>query len=274
MNAQLKNVLVAASMIVATQAIADVTFFERPGFKGRSFSATRDVRNLERNGFNDRASSAVVTGGRWERWEVCEHARYEGECVVLRPGRYPSLAAIGLNNQISSARPISRRELSENPRYASYGDDAPDFRRVRNERLYEAEVVATRAVYGPKEQRCWVEKEQVVEARNDNSVPGTIAGAVIGGILGHQIGGGRGKDLATIGGAVAGGYAGNRIGQNSGGQQVVTRDVQRCADVPNRSKPEYWDVTYLYRDQEHHVQMTAHPGPTVTVNGRGEPRHE
>ena len=48
----------------------------------------------------------------------------------------------------------------------------------------------------PREQRCWVERQQVVEDRSDVNVPGAIAGAVIGGVLGHQVGGGRGKDIA------------------------------------------------------------------------------
>lgn len=40
---------------------------------------------------------------------------------------------------------------------------------------------------------------------------GAVGGAVLGGILGNQVGGGTGKKIATIGGAVAGGYAGNEI---------------------------------------------------------------
>jgi uncharacterized protein YcfJ len=47
--------------------------------------------------------------------------------------------------------------------------------------------------------------------------------------------------------------------------------VQRCADQPAQG-PAYWDVTYFFRGQEHHVQMTAPPGNTVTVNRQGEPR--
>lgn len=43
------------------------------------------------------------------------------------------------------------------------------------------------------------------------SALGTVGGAVIGGLLGNQIGGGNGKKLATVGGAVAGGYAGREI---------------------------------------------------------------
>jgi uncharacterized protein YcfJ len=40
-------------------------------------------------------------------------------------------------------------------------------------------------------------------------VGATVAGAVVGGALGNQLGGGSGKDILTAGGAVAGGLAGN-----------------------------------------------------------------
>ncbi len=37
------------------------------------------------------------------------------------------------------------------------------------------------------------------------------AGGVAGGLLGHQIGGGKGKTLATIGGVAGGAYAGHEV---------------------------------------------------------------
>ncbi len=37
----------------------------------------------------------------------------------------------------------------------------------------------------------------------------TVAGAVLGGAVGNQFGGGSGKDILTAGGAVAGGLAAN-----------------------------------------------------------------
>jgi len=40
---------------------------------------------------------------------------------------------------------------------------------------------------------------------------GMVAGAVLGGVLGNQVGGGNGRKLATVAGAVGGGYAGNEI---------------------------------------------------------------
>ena len=81
---------------------------------------------------------------------------------------------------------------------------------------YTIPVSSVRAVVGPPEQHCWVERQQVVEDRGDVNVPGAIVGAVIGGVLGHQVGGGRGRDVATVGGAVAGGAIGANVGR--GGQ--------------------------------------------------------
>ena len=129
-----------------------------------------------------------------------------------------------------------------------------------------------RAVVGPPEQRCWVEREQVVQEQPRSNVPGAIAGALIGGILGHQVGGGAGKDLATVGGAIAGGAVGSQIGRNGNSQEPGTRDVQRCNTVPSQAKPALWDVSYNFRGREHRLQMTSPPGATVTVNRQGEPR--
>ena len=77
--------------------------------------------------------------------------------------------------------------------------------------------------------------------------------------------------VATVGGVIAGGAVGATVGRDSNGP-VRTQDVQRCTSVPSQTRPEYWDVTYNFRGQEHHIQMTTPPGTTVTVNRRGEPR--
>ncbi|APW47007.1 outer membrane lipoprotein [Rhodoferax antarcticus] len=50
---------------------------------------------------------------------------------------------------------------------------------------------------------------------------GTIAGAVIGGVLGNQVGGGSGQTAATILGAAGGAYAGNTLEKNNQGIQTV-----------------------------------------------------
>ena len=115
MNAMLKSALVVAAVAWATHAAAQITFYEREGFDGRTFTTDRQVGNFERYGFNDRASSVVVARG---RWEVCEDLRFSGRCAVLRRGSYPSLAAMGLNDRVSSVRTVNRNARVEDDRYA------------------------------------------------------------------------------------------------------------------------------------------------------------
>lgn len=264
----MKTILLAAAVGLALPAAAQITFYENEGFAGRSFTTQKPIGNLDRFGFNDRASSVVVSR---DRWEVCEDAGFQGRCFVLRPGNYPSLGAMGLNDRISSVRNLSRNTQLKDDRYAPAPLVTYDARRRGNERMYEANVTSVRAVVGPAEKRCWTEREQVSQDRGDPNIGGAIAGAVIGGILGHQVGNGRGNDLATAGGAVAGGAIGANVGRG-GGSQYGSRDVQRCETVASNARPDHWDVTYNFRGQEHRVQMTAPPGNTVTVNERGEPR--
>jgi len=181
--------------------------------------------------------------------------------------------SLGLDNRISSVRLASgdgrafdNRPLVTTPAAAYY-----DPRRRDNEALYEANVTAVRAVVGTPEQRCWVDRDQVAIDPSRSNVPAGIIGAVIGGILGHQIGDGRGRDLATVGGVVAGGLIGTNIGRD-GRPTTQAQDVQRCTTVPSQARAELWDVTYLFRGQEHRVQMTSPPGATIIVNRDGEPR--
>ncbi len=268
MNTLLKSTLVVAGMAMATHATAQVTFYEGEGYAGQSFTTQKQIGDFARHGFNDRASSVVVLR---DRWEICEEARFGGRCVVLREGRYPSLASMGLNDRVSSVRAVNKSAQIEEMRYAPAPVPMYDSHRRHNERLYQAEVTSVRAVLGPPEQRCWIEQEQVVQNGSGANVPGALVGAVIGGILGHQIGSGRGNSVATAGGAVAGAVVGANVARG-GGQQVVTQDIQRCASVPSQGRPDHWDVTYTFRGQDHRMQMAAPPGSTLTVNRKGEPR--
>jgi uncharacterized protein YcfJ len=305
LNAIIRNLIAIAATAVATQATAQVVFYENEGFYGRSFSAERPVGNFEQFGFNDRASSVVVLR---DRWEVCSDAGYGGTCIVLRAGRYPSLAAMNMNDRISSARMVAPAVRVEEPRYAPPSPEPVyDNRRRYRERLFEAPVTSVRAVVRAAEQRCWVEHDyrgqgrdgygqgqyqqgqiqpqyqQGIQPGNAN-VPGAVAGAVLGGVLGHQVGNGRGKDVATAIGALTGAA----IGANAGGGDTSVyiddgkrrgdgrgrpQEIRRCV-TEQPSTPDYWDVTYNFRGQEHRMQMTTPPGPTVIVNRAGEPRSE
>ncbi len=146
----------------------------------------------------------------------------------------------------------------DNDRYAPPPAPVYDNHHRNNERAFEAAVTSVRAALGTPKKRGWVEQEQIAPQSSSANIPGAIAGALIGGILGHQVGGGRGKDLATAGGAVAGAAAGANIGRGSD-MPGQTCDVQRCDTAPVAVRPDYWDVTYNFRGQEHRIQMTTRP---------------
>jgi uncharacterized protein YcfJ len=248
-----------AALGVSSLATAQITFYEDGDFRGRSFAASSWVNDFTRYGFNDRASSAIVSNG---RWEVCEDVGFQGRCAELRPGNYDSLRAMGMNDRISSVRPAGTPP-------PSYQQPVYDYGRRQNERIRDVPVTSVRAVVGPPEQRCWMERESMPSGAREPNVGGALAGALIGGILGHQVGGGVGKDIATAGGAVAGGVIGSRIGGTDNAPSA--REVRRCESKPSQS-PAYWEVTYIFRGQPHHVQMANEPGRTIAVNGNGEPR--
>jgi uncharacterized protein YcfJ len=259
-----------AALTMAGAASAQLTLYRDDGYSGRAVTTQRAVPNFRDSGFNDRASSAVVVG---QRWEVCEDMAFGGRCVVLRQGNYPSLSAMGLNDRLSSARPLGDRARVDDDRYAPQPVVRQDWRQRRGERLFEADVTSVRVVMGQRgapEQRCWLEREEVRGERGEANVPGAVIGAVIGGILGHQVGNGNGRDVATVGAAVIGGAVGSQVGRD--GYQTTHRNVQRCEQTADNRRPEYWDVSYRFRGQDHRVQMSRPPGQTVTVNRNGEPR--
>jgi hypothetical protein len=105
MKAVIRATMIVAGLVIATQASAEATFYQGTGFQGRHFTTQRQVGDFTRSGFNYPASSVVVT---CDRWEVCESAQFGGRCVVLRQGQYPSLAAMGLNEGVSSVRAVGR----------------------------------------------------------------------------------------------------------------------------------------------------------------------
>ncbi|TDN62855.1 glycine zipper 2TM domain-containing protein [Paraburkholderia sp. BL10I2N1] len=82
---------------------------------------------------------------------------------------------------------------------------------------------------------------------------GAVGGAVAGGLLGNQVGGGRGRVLATIAGAVGGGLAGNGI--EHAVRKATTYQVQvRMQDGS-------------YRNFTYPTQPTVQVGERVHVSG-------
>jgi len=114
--------------------------------------------------------------------------------------------------------------------------------------------------------------------RDKHRVIGTATGAIIGGLLGNQVGGGSGKTVATVAGAAAGGYAGNKIQENAQTDDTYTTIETQCnTSTAYVDKVIGYDVTYRIGDEEGQIRMEDDPGEQIPlINGElpGQPKSE
>jgi uncharacterized protein YcfJ len=114
-------------------------------------------------------------------------------------------------------------------------------------------------------QVCRDEQVAVPETYKDqHQIGGAVVGGLVGALAGHQIGGGKGKTLATLGGAAGGAFAGHEIQkkhQENNATRMETRNV--CHTVTDKStstRTVGYDVTYTLNGQTGHVRMDRNPG--------------
>jgi outer membrane lipoprotein SlyB len=140
---------------------------------------------------------------------------YSGLYTIRRDDRIapdaPVTATIRANGRLSTAL-LGRPLLAGGPRMERPRDDGPrggDGRAVR----YCTNCATVEAV-------------NVAQVQGSSGALGTGAGAVVGGLLGNQVGSGNGRTAATVAGAVGGALAGREIERNrTAGQryEVVVR---------------------------------------------------
>jgi uncharacterized protein YcfJ len=106
-----------------------------------------------------------------------------------------------------------------------------------------------------------------VPVKDQHQIAGTAIGAVAGGLLGNQIGGGKGRTLATVAGAVGGGYAGHEIQERRQETNTTTSTVRKCNTVAGASSDKIvaYDVRYEYNGVTRSVRMDHDPGDRVEV---------
>ena len=237
----------------------------------------RQADDLAANGgrYNEAHQLAVLANQRAAAAQDVARLRSEQAALVAQRTATDARIQADVTQRQAAAAQLqaaeAQRQADQAQRLAAAAPAAYDYRRRENEPLYEAPVTSVRAVVGPPQQRCWVERQVVDTGSPGINVPGAVVGGVVGGILGHQIGSGRGQDLATGIGAAGGAVVGANVGRDAAGT-VYTQDVQRCVNVSTAAPVDYWDVTYNFRGYEHHVQTTSPPGRTILVNAQGEPR--
>lgn len=184
MRSTLQTALALAALTLVAPAFAQITFYEHEGFRGRVHTTQGALDNFSGWDFNDRASSVVVERG---RWEVCEDTGFHGRCAVLRQGSYDKLAAMGLNDRLSSVRPVTGPADHGNEPAPPMQRPNYDYRQRPRERLFEVPVRSVRAVYGPATRRCWIDH------------PGDrVTGPGERGVMGHQTGPSRMRRCTTV----------------------------------------------------------------------------
>ena len=142
------------------------------------------------------------------------------------------------------------RLLDREPKFAEVLDVQPIMETVKTPREVCRDVAVT----------------HTRQPQDQHKIAGTAIGAVVGGILGNQIGSGDGRKVATVAGAAAGGYAGNRIQGSMQQGNTYTTNEQHCETVyDSHEKQVGYNVRYRLGEQESSVEMDHDPGERIPV---------
>jgi len=96
------------------------------------------------------------------------------------------------------------------------------------------------------QQVCNNQQVQVRQAERFGDKDGMVAGALIGGLLGNQVGKGDGRKVATVAGLVGGGYAGREIDRRHVGGRTSTQTQRVChTETRPKSTTVGYEVQYL-----------------------------
>ncbi|RMQ41152.1 hypothetical protein ALQ04_02045 [Pseudomonas cichorii] len=107
--------------------------------------------------------------------------------------------------------------------------------------------------------------------KDEHQIVGSVIGAVAGGLLGNQVGGGNGKKIATVAGAVGGGYAGNKVQEGMQNRDTYTTTETRCNTVNDISdKVVGYNVKYKLNEKVGQVRMENDPGNQIPVDKNGQ----
>ena len=115
----------------------------------------------------------------------------------------------------------------------------------------------------------WVNEPRETRRVGGREYGGAVIGGVAGAVLGHQIGGGHGRDAATAIGAVLGAFTGDRLANRDRWdqpEQPAAREVTTCRAVDDvQTRITGYQVTYEYRGQQFTTLLNENPGQFLKV---------
>lgn len=145
--------------------------------------------------------------------------------------------------------------------------------RYINARVTHVEPFYETVVVQSPVRRC--HREMVERRVTSSSVVGpTIAGGLVGAVIGHQFGDGSGQDAMTVLGAVAGSAVANQRAIRRQGDRAVTvvrEPVERCTTEYRRHAERRlagYRVEYRYRGRIYRIVTPEHPGSRIRIAQR------
>lgn len=155
----------------------------------------------------------------------------------------------------------------------AYSQSTEGYRVTRNEYDF-AEVLEVRPIVrivtvSVPQRECWEQEVYVEQRRRRGTAGATIAGGLLGGVIGRQFGGGSGRDAMTVVGAIVGSAVGNdRAEARRGDGDGYFKTVQRCEtrnEVREEERIDGYEVTYFYDGREYTTRTRNDPGSRLRV---------
>lgn len=154
-----------------------------------------------------------------------------------------------------------------------YNDrDYRDYKSAEKARVTRVAPIYRTVTVTTPQQECWDEPRR--SRRDHHSYTSTIAGGIIGGVIGSQFGGGNGKTALAVAGTLLGGSVGRDWEAKN--RNVHTGYQEHCRVVERQHREQRidgYDVSYRYHGKHYTTVMDHHPGKFIPVDVHVEPRH-
>ncbi|MEN7344296.1 MAG: glycine zipper 2TM domain-containing protein [Pseudomonadota bacterium] len=115
------------------------------------------------------------------------------------------------------------------------------------------------------------EQPVTYETRRRGNAGRTIAGGIIGGLIGNQFGDGRGRDAMTVLGTVIGASAANADQPRGQSETRLERYCETRYEYEERDRVEGYRVTYRYKGETYTTRTSTDPGDRIRVRVRVQP---
>jgi uncharacterized protein YcfJ len=138
-------------------------------------------------------------------------------------------------------------------------------------RVLSAEPIIRYVTVTTPVKECWQDTEYYSVRNRPRGITGkTILGAIVGGVIGHQVGGGRGNEIATVAGSLIGASVATDAAVRNAGysSREYSRPVTRCETNYQSREEERIDgyrVIYSYNGQKYATNTPQDPGSRLRI---------